>query len=718
MAETGQTFSESWYRIANQRISLRHGVKVTRQNFRGERWYVLEDPFSNQFFRVRPPAYEFVARLSPERTVQEVWQECLERFPDEAPGQEAVIQLLSQLYHANLLQYDFATDSAQLFERYKKRRQRETTARLQQVMFMRIPLFDPDAFLVRTLPLVGKLISPIGAVLWSIVVLAAIKVGLDNFAALKDNTEAVLSPANIPLLYACMVIVKTLHEFGHAYFCRKFGGEVHTMGVMLLIFTPVPYMDATSSWSFRSRTQRILVGGAGMIVEIFIAAIAMFVWAKTGQGTLHSIAYNIVFIASVSTIIFNINPLLRFDGYYMLSDALDIPNLHQRAGAHLRHLVEHYLFGVQKSFSPTTSRREKTWLTVFGISSNIYRVIVFAGILLFIADKFLLIGIVMAAVCAVSWVVVPLVKFVQYLAASPKLERTRPRAIGVTLAFVSVLLIFLQLVPFPNHFRAPGVVEARQWTQVVNDASGNVKTILAKPGSQVTQGEPLVELQNPELDLQLAAARANHAEVEARWRFAMQSDIASLKPMESRLQSALKRIKYLEDEKANLIVRARQSGIWVAPGIQDYRGRWLARGTPLGLLIDPSGFEFTATVRQDDADRLFAREDTTAEVRLYGEVDTVVRLGKLRVIPGEQHTLPSAALGWGSGGEMAVAMDDPQGKRAAEPFFAVVAPIEGGEDVALLHGRTGKIRFNIGSEPLLPRWIRRFRQLLQKRYQI
>src|SRR2546426_6131767 len=149
MSEAPATFSESWYRIANQRICLRPGVRTRKHNYRGERWIVLENPFSNQFFRMRPAAYEFIARLRPDRTVQQAWQECLDRFPDEAPGQEAVIQLLSQLYFANLLQYDSATDSAQLFERFKKRRQRELTARFLNLMFMRFPLLDPDVFVVR-----------------------------------------------------------------------------------------------------------------------------------------------------------------------------------------------------------------------------------------------------------------------------------------------------------------------------------------------------------------------------------------------------------------------------------------------------------------------------------------------------------------------------------------------------------------------------------------
>src|SRR5688500_17090221 len=170
MSKASDTFSESWYRIASQRVSLHPAVRIRRQNFRGERWYVIEHPYNNQFFRVRPAAYAFVARLRPDRTVEEVWKECLERFPDEAPGQGAVIQLLSQLYFANLLQYQAPNDGTQLFERYKQRRQREIRLRLLGIMFMRIPLLDPDRFLVRTLPLIGKLISPLGGLVWLLTV--------------------------------------------------------------------------------------------------------------------------------------------------------------------------------------------------------------------------------------------------------------------------------------------------------------------------------------------------------------------------------------------------------------------------------------------------------------------------------------------------------------------------------------------------------------------
>ncbi len=718
MADTPKTFSESWYRVASQRVCLRPDACVRRQNFRGERWMVLENPFSNQFFRLRPAAYEFVARLRPDRTVQEVWQQCLDRFPDDAPSQEAVIQLLSQLYFGNLLQYDLAGDSEQLFARYQKRRRRELGFNLLNVMFMRFPLLDPDRFLVRTLPVVGKLISPIGAVLWLLVVGTGIKTVIENFDALRQQGEGVLTPSNLLLLYVGLVMVKALHEFGHAYFCRRFGGEVHVMGLMLMIFTPLPYVDATSSWSFRARWQRALVGSAGMIVELFFAAIMTFVWARTGPGTIHSLAYNIMFVASVSTLIFNLNPLLRFDGYYILSDLLEIPNLNQRALAQLRHLAEHYLFGVKNSHSPADNAREAGWYTFYGITSGIYRVIVFSGVLFAVADRFLIIGLIMAGACLISWVTVPVVRFVRYLATSPQLDRVRSRAVAATAGIAVVVFILLGVVPVPRGFRAPGVVRGAQRTEIANEVSGIIESLAVKPGILIHRGQALLTLRNDELAFDLAGARARLAEVNARLLEAEAGQSADLQPLTRLRDSITLQLEKLNADAERLVVRAPHDGAWVAPGVEDYVGRWVNRGTDLGLLVNPTGQEFVATVMQEDVNALFGQPIHRAGVRLRGDSATDLPISEWRVGPGGQRILPSAALGWKAGGDVPVAADDTAGNKAAEPFFEVRGTLPPGRGVELLDGRSGEIRFALPAEPLLPRWFRHLRQLLQKRYQL
>lgn len=716
MAETGGTFSESWYRIADQRAALRPHLHVRRQFYRGERWYVIHDPINNQFFRLRSPAYDFVSRLNLKRTIEQAWQECLAANPERAPGQEDALRLLAQLYAANLLYSDLPADSAKLFERYQQRRDREIKSRLLNIMFARIPLLDPDRFLKSALPLIKLVFSPLGGLVWLFFVVAGMKVALDHADTLREQGQSILAPDNWFLLYLGFVLVKTVHEFGHAIMCRRFGGEVHTMGIMFMVFTPMPYVDATSSWSFRSRWHRVLVGLGGMIPELFLAAGLMFVWANTGAGTVHSLAYNMMFVASVSTLLFNANPLMRFDGYYILSDLLDIPNLYFRANQQLIYLIERYAFGCEKATSPAHSRREAWWLGVYGFAGHIYRIFVFAVILFFLSKRYLIVGVIMAVVCGVAWVVVPLVKLVQYLATSPRLERQRVRATAVCAGTAAIVLLFLELVPFPNHFRAPGVLQAEQYTIIVNAAPGSIQELLVPPGSRVERGQPLLQLRDPELEFELVAARAQLAESEAQELRALQEQTADLLPIRRRREVVEKHIHRLEEQQAALKVRAPHAGQWIAPEVDRLSGAWFARGTPLGQVINAGGFYFSAIVSEKDASRLFTREIRHAEIRLRGQAGRTLSVTGQKIIPVEHQVLPSAALGWRGGGEVPVELHDASGVRAAEPFFQVRATVSPSEEAMLLHGRSGKIRFQLAPEPLLHQWVRALRQLLQKQY--
>lgn len=179
-----------------------------------------------------------------------------------------------------------------------------------------------------------------------------------------------------------------------------------------------------------------------------------------------------------------------------------------------------------------------------------------------------------------------------------------------------------------------------------------------------------------------------------------------------------KTIERLEREQADLTVRASQDGLWLVPESEGLIGRWMAKGGVIGALIDTNGFLFQATILQEDGDRLFRRPPATAEVRLGGEAGRGLKVEGIRVIPGEQRQLPSAALGWRAGGPVPTSAKDGEGRQAAEPFFEVNGTVSDASGATLMHGRAGWIRFDLPSEPLLPRWIRSLRQLLQTRYQV
>ena len=716
MSDNSSTFSEVWYRVAHQSVTLRSQVKITRQFFRGEKWYVLEDPFNNQFFRLRPAAYDFLVRLNSRQTVEETWLECLKLNPDTAPGQEEVIQLLSQLYHANLIHYELPADSEKFFERYKKRKSKETRATLLNIMFAKFPFLDPNDFLERVKPYIRFFFNPVTLFIWLGMVAYAVKLALDNWTELLDQGQSVLAPKNLFLLYTCVIVIKVCHEFGHAFLCKKYGGEVHKMGIMLMLFTPIPFIDASSSWAFTSKWQRISVAFGGILVELFIAAIAMVIWANTGDGLIHNLAYNVVFLASVTTVLFNGNPLLRYDGYYMLSDLLEIPNLTSRSTRQLFYLSQRFLLRIKKAKSAANNFIEACWLVFYGITSLIYRIVVFAGIILFVANQFLILGIIMAAICLVSWALTPLCRFANYLWTNPQLERNRFQAITNTGVLFCALFIALGLMPFPNYFHAPGVVQAKEFSQISNEYPGFIEEIFVRSGSYVNKGQPLFRLKNETLGFDLRSAEAKLKEVKALYLSALKNEAENLAPIERQLEVLKDQVNHYKTRIQSLTVRAPHRGIWVAPQVDEYEGMWSERGNPIGYVVNNDSYYFSSIVSQNDASRLFSETIPDARVRLVGESEHKIPVFDQRVIQGEQSQLPSAALGFYGGGDIAVSNQD--ATQSSEPFFEVRSYMANIPEVNEIHGRTGRIRFKLSSEPLFSQWSRSLWQLLQDRYQI
>jgi putative peptide zinc metalloprotease protein len=699
------TFSESWHRVRGVTVRLRPQVQAHRQRFRGELWFVVREPFNNQFFRLRASAYAFVQRLDGARTVQEAWEETMADDPEEAPGQQDVIELLARLYAANLIFTDLPADTAALFQQHRRRHHRETVAKWVGAMFARFPLWDPDDFLRRVLPVVGPLFSRFGAIVWAVVVLAGLKGVIENRDALFAEAGRALTPENLLWLYLATVGIKLLHEFGHAILCRKFGGEVHTFGVMLMVFTPMPYVDATSAWSFRECWQRVIVGAGGMIVEVFIAGWAALFWAASGPGLLHALAFNVMFSASVSTLLFNLNPLLRFDGYYMLMDWLRLPNLAQRSLGLIRYLAEKHFFGLKREKPPAHHARETPWLIGYGVASFFYRIALSLSIILFVATRFPVIGVLLAGVCLVGWVVVPLGRFVGYLATSPRLARVRPRAWGVTLGGTAILVMVLGVVPMPSNLRAPGVVQAEQYTLVATANPGFVEKVLAPSGNEVKAGQPLLQLADPELVFEVHEAKAQLGEAVARQRQAISHGGQNQRSIDSALEALRLRGEDLRRREGELTIKAAHDGLWVAPRAGDFVGRWFPRGTVLGEVVNPRKFTFIARIPTRDGLQLISGGLRGARVRLLGQPAKPMEAADMRIIQATAETDETAGGRNGADRE----------KAPPVPTFELRSNLVPGSDPPkLLNGQTGVVRLSIPWEPLLQQWSRRVRQLFQK----
>lgn len=716
-------FHESWYRLAGSKISLRASVQVHRQTYRGVLWYVLYEPFTNQYYRLPRGAYDFVSRLTPDKTVGEVWSSMLKNGEGEMPGQGEVIEMLAQLYQANMLMYTGVDDGTKLFERNRKQKQKKVKASLLNIFFLKIPLFDPDSLLNRLRWLIRFLLSKPFALVWLATVLVAAKYGVENFDALRDQSSGFLSPSNIGWVYACTVFVKLLHEFGHASVVKRYGGEVHTLGVMFMLLVPLPYVDATASWSFRKKSRRALVGAAGMLTEFFIAAVALIVWANLGGGLAKNLAYNVVIMASVSTVLFNINPLMRFDGYYILTDLLDMPNLQQNSVKHLKYLLERYVF-----FKRDAEVVAETWLerfiySIYGVASSIYRVFLFTGFIVAISQHYLILSFIMGALLCLTMVVMPVGKFLKYIFSSPALAMVRNRAVFVTLLVFGSVFSALFYIPVPDSFKAPGVLEASRYENTTVGEGGVVLGVYKGENANVKKGDTLMVLENRELDFAIDEKRAQVNESLQMYYQALDVAPENMYPIKKRIGVLKQELADLLQRRDELTLVSSMDGIWDVKKPAEYVGRFLQRGDSVGMVLDTTSFDFLAVVSQEEVSRLFVDDMRHVSVRLNGDAFTEIPVENVSAIPAARDRLPSAALGWLGGGEIETrAGGEDFGERTAEPVYLVRASLKDDRGILskilMSHGRSGKIRFHLTDTPIALQGIRKARQALQKYYKM
>ncbi len=681
MAVDRPTFHEAWYRVADLRPRLLSGVQVYRQHFRGEMWYVLENPSNNQYSRISDETYRFIGMLDGRRTVSEAWHICNEQLADRAPTQGELIQLLSQLHSTNLLYADLPPDSESLFNRYRKRVRRQVQGQLMNLLFIRIPLLDPEHFLERWVNIFGRIFSWFGLVLWSMLIVTGLYFVVGNIRELISQSSDVLAPDNLILLYLSFVVIKIFHEFSHSFACKKFGqlnqsgGQVHTMGVMFLVFFPLPYMDASSAWAFRNRWHRAVVGMAGVMTELSAASIAAIVWANTSTGTLHIIAYNVIFVASVSTLLFNGNPLLRFDAYYVLSELIEIPNLGQRSKNYLYYLVKRYCWGLKRAQNPAYTYGERAWFIFYGLASIAFRVFICIRILLFLNNRlpeelFILVPL-FAFSAIVAWVFVPIGKFIQFLATGAELVRKRARAVGLTLGTIFLIIVCTGLIRVPDHWRVEGVVEPVRLAIVHAESDGFIVSFLPSESKVSPDGTPLIRAVNPELEAEKKSSVAERRSLEVKRRLAEIEEFAAAQILDEQIEALDEKIARLDFELASLNLAPSFSGTWVAPDIEHTKGAYLNRGQKIGFVASLDDVIIRATAGQRVAAMLVEQAIKQVEIRVKGQPKLMLTGEIMQIFPSGQDMLPSEALGYAVGGSMPTIPQDPQGTKAAEMFFEI-----------------------------------------------
>ena len=708
--------SQSWYRVSSLKPRLKSHAEIHRQRFRGELWYVLEDHASGRYHRFTPAANQIIGMMNGKRSVQEIWDLAESRLGDEVPSQDEVVRLLAQLHSSDLLQADVPPDFAELSQRHESQRRSTLLQTFRSPLAIRFPLMDPDRFLTASLALMRPWFTWFGFVLWLAVIVMGVTLAVIHWTDLtKDITDRVLSVDNLVVLFFVFPVVKALHELGHGYATKVWGGEVHEMGIMLLVLMPVPYVDASAASAFTTSRRRMIVGAAGIMVESFLAACAMLVWINVEAGMTRAIAYNVMLIAGVSTLLFNGNPLLRFDGYYIFADWLQTPNLASRSSAYLGNLIQRYLFGVDAE-PVMASPSERPWFATFALASFLYRMFVMTVIVMFVATKFFIIGVIIAIWAVILMFVMPLSKNVMFLASSPRLRGHRTRALVVTCAIFATLAVLFFLAPVQHSTMAEGVVWVPEKAKVYAASDGFVSRILAVPNEPVEADTPLIEMVD---SIQLARVRVIEAqlkELQVAYTAAKVRDRVQAAITGERMKHTEERLANARESVGNLIVGSPTSGVFLLPAAADLAGRFLRKGELIGYVVDFDNPRVRVVVTQDDID-LVRGKTLRVDVRLAERIGSVIAAEVAREVPAALDRLPSVALGSMGGGLIPIDPSGVGGDIALRKVFQFELKLDPAATALQVGGRVF-VRFDHGTEALAWQAYRALRQLFLSKFDV
>ncbi len=708
-------FSQSWHHVEAIRFKLRSHADIHRHDYRGQIWYVLQDHVTGQFHRFTPEAYQIIGRLDGDLTLQAVWDAVCLRLDEDMPTQDELITLVSQLYRANILMADVAPNIDDLNTRHKTIRRKKFLQRLKSPLGIRIPLLDPDKFLNKTARWVTPVFSIWGFAIWLAVLVTAILLALVNWPSLMTNTsDRVLALENIFLMALVYPVVKTIHEFGHAYVLKKWGAEVHEMGIMFLVFFPVPYVEASEAIAFPNKHQRMLVGAVGVLVEIFLAALAMIVWAYAEPGTLRTIAFNTMVISGVSTLLFNGNPLLKFDAYYVLSDYLEIPNLASRSNQYISYLLKTKILGVKDVDSPAASIKERFWLFFYSVASYCYRLFVMLAIALYVSSQFFFIGVLVALWSIYMSLLQPLSKVLIAPFKDAQLKEKNTRVMSVGAIFIAVLFLVIAVIPMPYATKAEGVFLASELGYVRAENSGFVAELVAKPGESVNQGDVLVIMQDQESQADITVLEAQVAEAQERYLVSLanlsQSDILKreVEYLEKELQRANERI-------AALVIRSQQDGIFDLPVANSLLGRYVQQGDLLGHVVDYGRVNATVMISEDAIESV--KGDTQSiDVRLVSSPNNVYNGLMARGVPAATKDFPSTVLSTKGGGQIAADPTSSGKMQSYQRYFHIDIAVQDAP-ISRLEERV-YVLFHHQPEPLIKRIYRSVRRVFLRQLNV
>ncbi|MCS6852260.1 MAG: biotin/lipoyl-binding protein [Gemmataceae bacterium] len=664
------TLSPDLERRKKVRLRLRSDLTITPTRYEGKTYHIVKDPVSLRYYRFKEQEYFLLRMMDGKHTLDETQKEFEKRFRPERLSLEDLEAFAQQLLKVGLAHNESPQAGQQLYENKRKRRRREILAALTNILYIKVPAYDPDKLLTRMLPWFRWMFTPWFFAFSVLFMLSAILLVATHFDTFLDKLPAYHEFFNfqsLAYMWFALGSVKIIHEFGHGLSCKAFGGEVHEMGLLALCLSPAMYCNVSDAWTLPNKWHRMIISFAGIYVELMIAALATFIWWNTpSQPFINNLCLSLMIVCSVSTVIFNGNPLMRFDGYYVLADWLEIPNLREKSGRFLQRLILDKCLGVEVAPEPYMAPWRRVLFVTYAIVSKVYMWVVTFSILFFM-HRFLepyKLGIIskamtlMAVVSLFGW---PLGRFIHNLHKRGRLPDMKPARVWTTCTILTLIVLFIFTVPLPvARVRETALIELKPEAVekvFVPFPGGVLEHMPIRYGQYVEKGDILAQFRNIELENQLEEARSEYDIRTAQIAALRKQRDEAFDPLEReainvRIQAVIgeqeqffRKQQTLSEAFRRLVLRAPRSGVVINPPRVEEIGKLWEKDSdqPFCSIGDPS--QLRALVPVPPMDYRLLKDnfhncrrrnaDLLATIRVKGQVE--------RTWPGRVSQLPEAS---------------------------------------------------------------------------
>lgn len=712
------------------RLRMRPDVSANRQVYQGREYWVVKDPISLKYYRFEEEEYSILKMLDGRLSADQIKRKFDYQYAPQKLTLQELYQFVGTLYRSSLLISESPGQGAELKKRSDKSRAQEFKGALSNVLAIKFRGFDPNSILNWTDRWLGWFFS--WPAFFMVLVIAAGALGLlsthfETFQAKLPKFQEFFASSNWFWLFLVMGLTKVIHEFGHGMACKRFGGECHEMGVMLLVLTPCLYCNVSDSWMLPSKWRRAFIAAAGMYFELVIASLAVFVWWYSQPGLINQLALNTIFVCSVSTLLFNANPLLRYDGYYILSDLMEVPNLRQKASTIMSRTLSHWCLGLKGRVDPFLPARKK-WLFVFySVSAVAYRWFITIAIFWFLY-KLLepyglkVLGQFIALTAIWGLLGMPIIKLYKFFSTPGRMHSVKTSRVVFSGLVLTAALVGVMLIPLPHYVRCSFYVQPESAKNVFVETPGIVKQIHVRSNQEIKKDDPIVSLVNPEIDYQLFAMERDVWDAKASYLTAQKaakydstlipSADAAFTAWEAAIAKFNQRLEDIDPELGCVVVRAAADGVLIAPPVKakpdeglgelpswyglpleaKNHGAYLDQRTMLGQIIDEdTSMQAVLAIEQEDIE--FVQMNQRVQLWIKQLAGQTLESETEQISPVKMEVVPKA-LASTYGGSVITSRNSQGVDQPQNTTYQVSVPIKTQE--VLLSGATGKAKVHVG----------------------